>query len=587
MALTPETHTERTGRAPVGRVAWRSGFDRAERVANPVFLKNYEGFLKLVGLDPKADLVPEKRPAWVSKLPGPLNDPNFPGDVETIFKYWLESNFHGDNHMMIKEWSQQYGNERNNYVVPMNLQGYGRKPHVGYALIICNPEDHMRLSREHIRKSTTYDGPRWSHHFLNQYDVNEWRKQRTHMLQPMVPQKVFGTMLPTMESTARELIERIRDGEGATMFFGQDRPEPSYNLSELLSDAAFRVLCRTLFGEEDSFIKANSQRIRWGFANTFESKGSKIIDEWCTAVHARAQQKLENDESSSLLAESGPVLREVLAADDDEVYRLNHITTPHGGKGAKTSREKMIKDNIAILTLAGHDTTASTMAFCLMELARNPQVQKKVQAEADQIFASLQGQNITYKEFPKMVDLTKCINETLRLWNAVSYGSRRELMYDEKILGPDGEYVVVPAGTTFLVPNYAPHRSKHMWGEDAEVWNPERFAGFADPDGTSINFQDDQSKEKPVQYSTRNPESKRFHPFAHGPRDCYGKNFAQAEMRVILAHLLHEFDFALAEPSKSLVAQNAEQIGFDIMGILKARDGLWMHVTPRQKQSKL
>ena len=84
------------------------------------------------------------------------------------------------------------------------------------------------------------------------------------------------------------------------------------------------------------------------------------------------------------------------------------------------------------------------------------------------------------------------------------------------------------------------------------------------------------------QYSARNPESPRFHPFTRAPRDCYGKNFAQAEMRVVLLHLMRNFSFDLAEPSRSLAMQNPEQLAWQMAGVLKPRDGLWMHVSSRQ-----
>ena len=52
-----------------------------------------------------------------------------------------------------------------------------------------------------------------------------------------------------------------------------------------------------------------------------------------------------------------------------------------------------------------------------------------------------------------------------------------------------------------------------------------------------------------VIYSGRNPESKRFHPFTRGPRDCFGKNFAQAEMRIIIPTGTFSF---FSSPSLSL-----------------------------------
>ena len=45
-----------------------------------------------------------------------------------------------------------------------------------------------------------------------------------------------------------------------------------------------------------------------------------------------------------------------------------------------------------------------------------------------------------------------------------------------------------------------------------------------------------------------NPNSARFSPFTFTPRDCLGKNFAQMEMRTILANVFHRFNLELSEP---------------------------------------
>merc|ERR1712039_1004066 len=50
-----------------------------------------------------------------------------------------------------------------------------------------------------------------------------------------------------------------------------------------------------------------------------------------------------------------------------------------------------------------------------------------------------------------------------------------------------------------------------------------------------------------------NPQSARFSPFAHNPRSCLGKNFAQMEMRLIIAYLLKRFTFTLAPPYDKLM----------------------------------
>jgi hypothetical protein len=66
-----------------------SGMDRAER--DPVSEAKYQAFRHtvLAGVDPNQVLA--ERPAWVQRLPGPLADPEFPGDHETVLKYWSQA----------------------------------------------------------------------------------------------------------------------------------------------------------------------------------------------------------------------------------------------------------------------------------------------------------------------------------------------------------------------------------------------------------------------------------------------------------------------------------------------------------------
>ena len=580
-ALSPDDHEERTGLLAQGRVAWRAGMDRPERVANPVFEMKYQSFKSIVlkDIDVNKELSSNNRPQWVHILPGPLNDNEFPGDNETIFKYWLESLFHGDQHLLIKQWSDKYGNGASNYVTPAPKFGWGHNPSISYFVIICDPNDHQRLARNHVKKAPIYDGASYGQSFLGHYDVKEWRQQRNHLMQPMMPLSIFSTMLPDFEIASKELVTSFYSGEGSTLFYGSDRPEKAYNVHELVLDTTFRVLLRTLFGETDEFIKANSQSIRWALQNPEISniKARTIIKTWCNNIMERTQERakidINNRQSSEGFAKTGPLMREML--DIPAMYKCK---LP-GHRGA----EKQVMDNIGILTLAGHDTTGATITFCLMEMCEHPEWQEKCRIEVDELFALVKKENrsIKYSDFNNLKNITKCINETLRLWNAVPYGSQRELEYDDVITGPNGTKVHLPKGTMFLIPNFCQGRSETLWGGDAAEWNPGRWSGFAESE--SLNFKG----ETIPQFSARNPESPRFHPFTRGPRDCFGKNFAQAEMRVIIAHLLHNFNFDLAEPSLSTYLQNPTQIAWQISGILKPRDGMWMHVTPRNQTAKL
>merc|ERR1712137_1160122 len=130
------------------------------------------------------------------------------------------------------------------------------------------------------------------------------------------------------------------------------------------------------------------------------------------------------------------------------------------------------------------------MTLCLMELARRPELQARLAQEAQSVIGSRDGARaMVYDDLYQMPLLTKCINETLRLYPVVAYGTMRQLEQDEWLhTGPLGtdEQVLVPKGTTLLLQNYTNHRSKGLWGEDADEWKPERWLGYGDVD--AINF---------------------------------------------------------------------------------------------------
>lgn len=85
---------------------------------------------------------------------------------------------------------------------------------------------------------------------------------------------------------------------------------------------------------------------------------------------------------------------------------------------------------------------------------------------------------------------------------------------DTTILG-----YLIPEGTTVIFPHFPVHRSKTIWGEDAEQYNPDRKW-----------------------------HHEAFFPFGISPRDCLGRNVAMLEMRVAMANIFYHFQVRLVNP---------------------------------------
>jgi len=195
------------------------------------------------------------------------------------------------------------------------------------------------------------------------------------------------------------------------------------------------------------------------------------------------------------------------------------------------------------ILFAGHDTTGHTMTWLLFELARHPEIQDELHAAADAFFSQLQGRDPTYHDLGNEVldPLDKCITETLRLWPAVANGTYRQLQFGDSISGPGGIAFELPRGTSMNMVNWSRHRNPALWGPDADEFNPHR----------TFHAQEITRVARPM--AGISPQSDRFSSFAHAPRSCLGRNFAQMEMRLILLYLLNRFEFSLAPPYDKLV----------------------------------
>ena len=79
-----------------------------------------------------------------------------------------------------------------------------------------------------------------------------------------------------------------------------------------------------------------------------------------------------------------------------------------------------------------------------------------------------------YQDLKGLDYMTRVITETLRLWPAVANGTFRKTAFEDTIKGPKGSNVRLPKGSFCVIPNWSRHRSKELWGEDANEFNPER-----------------------------------------------------------------------------------------------------------------
>jgi cytochrome P450 len=211
-------------------------------------------------------------------------------------------------------------------------------------------------------------------------------------------------------------------------------------------------------------------------------------------------------------------LKRAIAAADASIYPLIAAARrdpPGGGRAVLSAllaavdeegrpmSEQELRDQLMTLLLAGHETTALSLAWAVDEIVRRPAV---LGAVLDEIGAA-SGDPASPLPY-----LDATIKEVLRLHPVTPLLARR-LAAPVTLRGHE-----VPAGT-FLVPNvYMAQRHPDYW-EDPEAFEPRRFLD-----------------KKPDPYA--------WLPFGGGARRCIGMAFALQEMRVVLATMLSELRLA-------------------------------------------
>jgi cytochrome P450 len=211
------------------------------------------------------------------------------------------------------------------------------------------------------------------------------------------------------------------------------------------------------------------------------------------------------------------------------------------GDGGEAFTDREIRDQVMTLMFAGHDTSTSTLTFMLHELARHPEVTRRLREEQDRV---LGGATPTATQLEReMPYLDMVLDEVLRLYPPAWIGPRRAVREFE--FGG----CTVPKGAYVNYCSWASHRIPAVFPEP-EAFIPERFTRerkAALPRGAYV-------------------------PFGGGSRICIGKRFGQTEVKLVATKLLQRLDIE-ALPGRTMTIRQ--------MPTLSPQGGLKMRVKER------
>ncbi|KAG2655113.1 cytochrome P450 714D1-like [Panicum virgatum] len=183
------------------------------------------------------------------------------------------------------------------------------------------------------------------------------------------------------------------------------------------------------------------------------------------------------------------------------------------GSGRLSRRE--VVDECKTFFFGGHETTALALSWTLLLLAAHPEWQEALREELHLHMVAAGGEEGPL-ELGRLTKMGWVMSEVLRLYPP-SPNVQRQALEDMK---------GIPRGTNMWVDVVAMHRDPALWGEDAHLFRPERFA------------------RDPLQGGCRHRMG--FLPFGFGGRICVGRNLTAMEYRVVLAMLLRRFRLEVA-----------------------------------------
>ncbi|KAJ5522873.1 Cytochrome P450 E-class CYP52 [Penicillium frequentans] len=197
----------------------------------------------------------------------------------------------------------------------------------------------------------------------------------------------------------------------------------------------------------------------------------------------------------------------------------------------------LVRDQLVHLMIAGRDTTACLLSWVFFLLVRHPEaleeLRKEIRDKTDN-FGELSRAGISKMQYLRCV-----INETHRLYPQLPVNVRvaSRTTFIPKGGGSDGKSpVLIPEGTGVGYSVYHMHRSKSLYGEDANSFRPERWLG---PELKSIGWG--------------------FMPFSRGPRACLGMDFALTEASYAIVRIIKEFPTLRLPPEMPIVPPGEER----------------------------
>jgi len=335
-----------------------------------------------------------------------------------------------------------------------------------------------------------------------------WKRQR-ELMDPSFEQARVKLVYGRMRDAAvamRDRLACIADGATHDVEVEMTHVAADIILRTILSEPLDGGTARLIF---DAFARYQALAPRLMMPSFF---GLRWLRPWWQARQSRRAATEIRELLVALIRPRHDAASRGEQGPDDILASLLRVRDPASGRGF--SFDELV-DQVAMLFLAGHETSASALSWSLHLLANSPDVQERLHAEAVRFL------DLASEDTGALKDLVLARNvfrETLRLFPPVGFLARQcaraQPMRDKK----------VAAGASVIVSPWLIQRHRELWARPDE-FDPDRY---------------DREDETPA---AKESLRKAYLPFGMGPRVCIGAAFALQEASLVLATLARHFRF--------------------------------------------
>lgn len=360
-----------------------------------------------------------------------------------------------------------------------------------------------------------------------------WKKQR-RIIDPAFEGGNLRDTFPAMVAAARGAVDRLgplAKGEPVEM---------ELHTSHAAADVIFRTLFSIPIENEQASRVFHEFQAHQRMQPVLNLGALVPLPRWFPRFHRRGTHSTARNIRALVEAFVNERQRQIDEGTAPNDLATKIMTTADPVTGDRFDVEEMV-DQIAIFFLAGHETSASALAWALYMLALYPDWQEKVAQETIEVMLSDEP---SFSDISKLRIARDVFREALRLYSPVP------MMVREATCPYQFRDRQVPKGSQIVLSPWHLHRHERLWD------NPDEF--------------------DPGRFATENGKEclrTAYIPFSAGQRVCPGAGFAMIEGPLLLAVLIRTYRFEVVDGREPVPVAHLT---------VRSKDGIWLKVTPRR-----